>query len=443
MYCTIRQERERMYYEQIQQQEEAARIEEQNKLAAEKAEKQRREAAEKQRVEAEKQQVEAEKFGITLDILTTYKALMVSLGEYQQQLRYNQLQTMITKAADERNNQLVKTLLDERKLITLPSTTYTRESILRDTDILYNSCVTYYNQSCHQDSFSLDVADRCVLTIDILSNLQQQLKSRYDADSEIDAINTFLLKVQQSYKPLNHLPSSTVFSKADSKVETDDNYGVKEETAETLGLPGDLTSQYIALLDLLEVYRDQDSVIELNKQIEAAISSRNNALQIQLKTKKSKLKIGSKLLSLKEVQRNLKTLLESISKYYKDQALREDTSFDVATAERCTRTITYLEEVQSSTTTSDALAGILRKRFIKSVAGDFDLPAGVVALEWADIKVKGSSPEEVIIGEGSFGTVIKAEIRLKLGWKEAAIKVFNQKFDKEYVDVCNSALKEA
>jgi len=50
---------------------------------------------------------------------------MISLDGYQKQLRYKQLQTMIDKATDERNRKLIKTLIDERKLITLSSTTYT------------------------------------------------------------------------------------------------------------------------------------------------------------------------------------------------------------------------------------------------------------------------------------------------------------------------------
>jgi hypothetical protein len=208
----------RVYYEQIQQQEEAAN--------------QQREAAEK----AEKQRTEATEFGVTVEILIPYKALVVSLGEYQHQLRYKQLQAMIDKATDEMNNDLVRTLVDERKLVTLPSTTYTNEGISRDVEKVISNCTAHYKELSQQESFNGEVADRCVHTLKLLKSLLCQLKTN-TVDADIEAIKVYLSEVQQSYKPLNNLPSITIFKKTDSN----DDYGVKEETAGTLGLSPTLT----------------------------------------------------------------------------------------------------------------------------------------------------------------------------------------------------------
>ena len=421
MYCITLQERLRVYYELIQQQEED----------------------EKQRVEDEKQRVEAAKIGLTVGILTSYNSLISSLGEYRLQLRYMQLQDMVDKATDAMNHELVKALIDERSLLQLPSLQYTKQAISKDIETLIATCKSHYKHLSQQDAFNEDLSERCATMTKLLNSLLIQLSNSCDTSVEIEAIQVFLSTVEQNYKPLDELPVITTFSNLDSTKPDTDDYGVKEETPESLGISSELTKRYTALFDSLEVYRDKDAVTELDKQIEKAVDELNTVLQVQLKTKRSRFKTGSKMLTLKDVSDSTSSLVSSIRKYYKDQAARSDTTFDVATGERCARTITYLEEVQSSISNKDALVSTLRKRFTKSVAGDFNFPEGVESLEWADIKVKGSSPEEVIIGEGSFGVVIKAEIRLKLGWKDVAVKVFNQKFDKEYVDVCNSALQEA
>lgn len=446
MPCIIEYERRRVHYEEIRQKREDIRIEEQNRIDAEV---QRIDAAVKQRIEAEnkrkeyeQQQREAAAIGLTVDILNAHSALIVSLGEYQLQLRYMQLQAMIDKAADTMDHDLVKNLIDERKLHTLPSVTHTKGGISEDIEILIAICASHYKQLSQQDDFNEDLAERCALMMKLLSSLLSQLSNSSTSDEEIEIIKLFLLEVQQSYKPLVDLPKIITFSKVDTKADSDD-YGVKEETSESLGLSPDLTKSYTALLDTLEVYRDQDQVQDLTKQIDEAVDNLNTTLQIQLKTKRSKLKIGSKVLSLRDVTDNTSSLIKNIRKYYKDQAARDDTVFDVATGERCARSITYLEEVLSSISSSDALSSILRKRFMKVIASDISFPEGVQPLEWADVRVSDASSGKVLLGKGSFGIVIKAETKLKLGWKDAAVKVFSQEFDKDYRDVCDSALQEA
>ena len=240
---------------------------------------------------------------------------------------------------------------------------------------------------------------------------------------------------QNSTSIFSELPVPEVFSELNSSL---------EETEQELGLSQALASTYMTLLDDLEIFRDQVKVRELDARIAVAKAEMNTNLVSRLWQERQLLSTATKernaAITVTVLSQRLESLIDECKNYYKQ--LTESNALDGKARERCTKTIEYVKSIPFILNDREQLAVVLRPRQTRHNDG-IEFPPNVKRIEWTDISL---SKKDCILGQGSFGRVIRAQWMKEGISHDVAVKVLTESFTgnkKTYELAMESALKEA
>jgi serine/threonine protein kinase len=255
-------------------------------------------------------------------------------------------------------------------------------------------------------------------------------------------------RLQQEIEDLSYLIRKERNQSGHSDDEFED-FNVKAETSDTLGLSDTLTLKYTAVLNQCEFLRDHPNRLKLDETLKRATENRNVPLIQELIAQKKRFKVPpiDTNFTVEGVPGEVESLLKDMRAWFSNATMRDDC--DMKSLGNCAKAIDYIEEVSKKLNDHAALTFVLRKRLAAAdVMDDLVFPAGVVRRFWSNIKLPsnamvGASNTGLIVGQGSFSLVVRAVLETKYGDIEVVVKVLRQQLDNEYRSRCDAALAEA
>lgn len=383
------------------------------------------------------QQEEADKLGLDVELLTSYNKLLSDVNSYKAQLQHKETQEMIDQAQE--NPALVKTLVSKRKNLPTLKDKVSLSNLKADIVSYKDRLTLYYNKITSIEGFDLMRADVCANHIKVVSDLVTTFK---DENEKSLLSSQIIISIDATSQDASPIQPSTDVSKSPNS--TDDIDGIEEETYKYLGLSPELLKQYSQTLDTLQAWVDQPKVLELSAQIKKATDDFDPILVKQLLAYRKNFKCADHILTLPEVSETLYELQRKLKKFYVDMISNEN--FIVSDAEKCIKALKYVNSL-IPITTNDILVEKLEKRFSSksNSSGDIDFPARIKRLQWTNIKVSTVNLSDIVLGEGTFSRVYKAQLIQSNGLFDIAIKLFNQSSNNliEYKRQCAAAIEEA
>ena len=149
---------------------------------------------------------EAANVGLSMNQYSRYNYLLKSIDQYHRQLRCNQIDELILI---EKDTIIISALNKEKNKLNLPKKKHSKDSIISYLNNLIKICQEFYQNLIGIDNYDRALAENCMITIQKLSILLNDLKDNdnNNESKDIDIIKKFLIDVKKGYTPIHDISS--------------------------------------------------------------------------------------------------------------------------------------------------------------------------------------------------------------------------------------------